>query len=190
MGPRGNTSAPCCEILLAAAGWLLGAHAIDAAMAPPLRQLLERHMGGFAIDAPGRGIGQPEPLQVEGRLEDDAARNASGVTLRMDVSTVWMGASPHRVTGGISVGVGGAAAAARLADWTAGRVIRAPVLLRRPARYENEGLPDQERAMARRGIALVGAIEGAALVEVVSRGPWWQEAAARVRGRVRRGEQL
>ena len=68
-----------------------------------------------------------------------------------------------------------------LRGWTAGRTVRAPVILRRPARYENDGLPDQERALARRGVALVGAVKSAALVEVVARGGWWEEAAARVR---------
>ena len=36
-----------------------------------------------------------------------------------------------------------------------------------------------------RGVALVGAIKSAALVEIVAPGRWWEEAAARVRRRVR-----
>jgi competence protein ComEC len=64
-------------------------------------------------------------------------------------------------------------------------VVRVPALLRRPARYLNEGLPDQERVLARRGISLVGTIKSASLVEVVEQGRWWEEAAARARARAR-----
>jgi competence protein ComEC len=85
----------------------------------------------------------------------------------------------------VSAGVGGTQLDAHIGRWTAGRQIRAPVLLRRPARYLNDGLGDQERAMARRGIALVGAIKSAALVEVIGRARWWDEAAAAVRARTR-----
>jgi competence protein ComEC len=84
------------------------------------------------------------------------------------------------------VTVVGALHADRLSEWTAGRQIRAPALLRRPAQYLNRGVPDQERAMARRGVSLVGTIKSAALVEIVARGRWWQEAAAALRARTRR----
>ena len=65
-------------------------------------------------------------------------------------------------------------------------MVRAPVLLRRPARYLNDGLPDQERALARRGVTLVGTIKSAALVEVVQRARGGRRrACARPRARER-----
>ena len=98
---------------------------------------------------------------------------------------MWIGPCPEPAAGGVSLSVGGGLQAAHLAEWRAGRVLRAPALLRRPARYLNDGVPDQERALARRGIALVGNVKSAALVEVVARGRWWEEAAASLRARTR-----
>jgi competence protein ComEC len=85
----------------------------------------------------------------------------------------------------VAIFVGGAVPRTAVDDWRAGRLLRAPVLLRRPARYLNHGLPDQERALARRGVSLVGTIKSAALVEVVDHGRWWEELAASVRARTR-----
>ena len=70
----------------------------------------------------------------------------------------------------------GSLAAQAASEWRAGRLLKAPALLRRPARYLNDGVPDQERVLARRGIALVGSVKSAALVEVTSRGTWLDEA--------------
>lgn len=58
--------------------------------------------------------------------------------------------------------------------------------LRRPARYLNPGVPDEELALARRGVCLVGSIKSAALVEVRARGSLVAESAARCRAYVRR----
>ena len=171
-------------LLLGSTGWVMGAHAVRAAMSPLLRQVLEREIGGFAIESPDEGV-LPEPIVVEGWLRDDATVGESGVALRIEVESIWLRGTRRYARGGISVGVSGAQQSAHLADWTAGRLIRAPVLLRRPARYENDGLADQERALAVRGVALVGAIKSAALVEIVAPGRWWEETAARVRRRVR-----
>jgi competence protein ComEC len=46
-------------------------------------------------------------------------------------------------------------------------------------------VPDEERALARRGTSLVGMVKSGALVEVVARGSVWSEAAARARAFVR-----
>ena len=54
-------------------------------------------------------------------------------------------------------------------------------MLRRPARYLNAGVPDHERLLARRGIALVGSVKSAALVEVISPGSAIDERAAAIR---------
>jgi competence protein ComEC len=160
-------------MLVAGAGWVLGAHAVANALHPPLRTALER----WDSDA---------PVVVEGRLREDAAATAAGAVLRIDVERVAVGGVSSSVGGGVSVGVGGGMQPQFLAQWTAGRLLRAPMLLRRPARYFNAGVPDQELALARRGIALVGTIKSAALVEILERGSWWQEAAAAVRARTRR----
>jgi competence protein ComEC len=169
---------------LLCAGWVLGEHAVDRALHTPLRALLDRRFGGFAIGEATEG--HPEdPLVVEGVLAGDAAVADVGVTLHIRVDRVWIDGAPHSVRGGISVGVGGSLHGPHIREWTAGRRIRAPARLGRPARFLNHGLPDQERALARRGVTLVGAIKSAALVEVVARGPWWDEAAAGARARTR-----
>ena len=48
--------------------------------------------------------------------------------------------------------------------------VRVAASLREPTVYRNPGVPDERRALARRGIALVGSVKSAALVEVVA--PW------------------
>jgi competence protein ComEC len=158
--------------LVGGAGWVLGAHAVAGAEHPPLRAVFEQRVEG-------------EPLLIEGRLREDAALTGNGAVLRLDVERLENGGAMEATEGGIAVGVGGAMQPLYLVQWTAGRVVRAPVVLRRPVRYLNAGLPDQERALARRGISLVGTIKSATLVEVVERGSWWQEAAASIRARTR-----
>ena len=75
-------------------------------------------------------------------------------------------------SGGIVVTVVGSLAAERLDEWRAGRRVRLPVQLRRPSRYLDPGVPDQERALARRGTTLVGTVKSGALVDVLARGSW------------------
>ena len=62
-------------------------------------------------------------------------------------------------------------------------MVKAPALLRRPARYLNHGVPDQERLLARRGISLVGSVKSAALVEVTSNAERGWTRPRRPRGR-------
>ncbi len=163
---------------------LLGAGASERALHPPLRQLLEERLGGFAIE--GTEAGRIEtPVVVEGRLVSDAAPTETGAVFRLQVQRVWLGAAAEPAPGGVSLTVSGTLAAGQMGEWRAGRVVRAPALLRRPARYLNAGVADQERAMARRGIALVGTVKSGALVEVVARGSWVDEWAAAVRAWVR-----
>ena len=168
-----------------AAGALLGAAAVDRAMNPALRIVLEQRFGGFAMSAAGDARLE-DPILLEGRLRADASPTETGVSLRVDVERVWLGPCPEPAQGGVSLTVVGSLQPGLLNQWTAGRLVRLPALLRRPARYLNWGLPDQERALARRGIALVGTVKSAALVEVVRRGRWWEEAAAAVRAATRR----
>lgn len=168
-----------------AAGVLLGSAAVDRAMNPRLRVLLEQRFGGFAMGA-AADTRMQEPVIIEGRLRADAAPTDTGVALRIDVTHVWLGPCPEPAAGGVAVTVVGSLQADSLTHWTAGRVVRVPALLRRPARYLNWGLPDQERAMARRAIALVGTVKSATLVDIVSAGRWWEETAASVRAATRR----
>ncbi len=170
---------------LGAGGALLAAAGQDAALYPPLRTLLDQRLGGFAIE----GIDAPRhdtPIVVEGKLLADAAITDSGALLRLQVERVWLGPCPEAAPGGVSLTVTGVLAAHSVSEWRAGRRVKAPAMLRRPARYLNAGVPDQERLLARRGMSLVGSIKSAALVEVVSRGYWFDEAAASVRASVRR----
>ena len=83
-------------------------------MSPPLRQLLEREIGGFAIESSDEGL-LPEPIVVEGWLRDDATVGESGVTLRIEVESIWLRGSRRHARGGISVGVGGAQQSSHLA---------------------------------------------------------------------------
>jgi competence protein ComEC len=76
-------------------------------------------------------------------------------------------------------------AAAEIDRWRAGRAIRATATLHRPATYLDRGVPDLERILARRGIALVGTVKSAALVRVTAVGSPLDEAAAAVRAAVR-----
>jgi competence protein ComEC len=180
--PSLQLSATC--VLVACAGWLLGTHAVDRALNSPLRNVLEQRLGGFAFESAERRV--DDPIEIEGRLLADAAPTEDGALIRIDVRRVWINAAAEAASGGVSLGVSGALQAAVIDAWRAGRVVRAPALLRRPARYLNEGVPDQERALARRGVSLVGTIKSAALVEVVADGRWWEELAAAVRARTRR----
>jgi competence protein ComEC len=66
-------------------------------------------------------------------------------------------------------------------NWRAGRRVRFSVQLRRPLHYLNRGVPDDERLLAWRDIALVGSVKSAALVEVLQTGSWYEEAAAALR---------
>ena len=171
-------------LLVSGAGWILGTHAVDRALHSPLRTMLEQRIGGFAIDQVRDGRLE-EPLLIEGRLRQDGALTDAGALLPIAVERVWIGQSPEPTAGGISVGVGGTVQPEHVAQWTRGRRIRAPTLLRRPARYFNHGVPDHERALARRGTTLVGTIKSASLVDVVDEGVWWEDAAARLRGGTR-----
>lgn len=166
-------------------GLLLGSAAEQRAIHPPLRQLLEERLGGFALESVETDR-HDTPVVIEGRLLADATVTSAGANLRVEIERVSMGSCPEPVAGGVSITVGGVMAADAVGEWRAGRRIRAPAVLRRPARYLNAGVPDQERILARRGIALVGSVKSAALVHVVARGSWIDETAAAIRMVVRR----
>ena len=150
---------------------------------------------------------------VEGELRADAARTESGVSLSVDVDGVRsaslagertagratlrepqgrpgpsraLTAVAERASGGIAVTVIGSLAVDRIDEWRAGRRVRAPVTLHRPSRYLDPGVPDHERALARRGTRLVGTVKSGALVEVLQRAGWFGEAISAARAFSRR----
>jgi competence protein ComEC len=164
---------------------LLGASAEHRALHPPLRQFLEDRIGGFAIDS--RDVARKDvPVEIEGRLLADAFLTDSGASMRLQVDRVSAGTCLEPAVGGVSLTVQGVLAGSAIAEWRAGRTIRTTAILRRPARYLNDGVPDLERMMARRGIALVGTVKSAALIHVTGRGGWLDEGAAEIRAGVRR----
>jgi competence protein ComEC len=162
-------------ISFAAGGALLSADAWREAWQPPLRVAFE--------EIAGSGDGAAFAV-VTGVLRADAVQRPSGVSL--SVAVVSLDHAGRRARGGLLLTVGGDLARERLDQWRAGRTIRAPAQLRRPSRYLNPGVPDEERALARRGTRLVGSVKSGALVEVVGRGSPLAEAAWRIRAFARR----
>ncbi|MEO8678977.1 MAG: DNA internalization-related competence protein ComEC/Rec2 [Vicinamibacterales bacterium] len=164
-------------LAIGGAACLIGAAANARAVHPPLRSLVEDRLANDT------------PTLIEGRVLQDATPSETGAGLLLRVDRAWTGSIAEATSGGVSLSIGGSLAAAQAAEWRAGRVLRMPAILRRPARYLDVGVPDQERLLARRGIALVGTVKSAALVDVVKRGWWFDEAAARARGFARRSIQ-
>jgi len=191
-----------CPTLVAAAvcgvffggGALLASDAWQRAWRPPLRAAFEAAARDQRAQAEREGRRLPEDDQafmvVEGVLRADAALTESGVSLNVDVDRIAgrerQEGRAGQECGGIAVTVVGSLGAGRLDEWRAGRRIRLPVQLHRPPRYLDPGVPDHERALARRGTTLVGSVKSGALVEVLSRGRPITEAIATVRGFARR----
>lgn len=151
------------------AGLALGALAAGAAYEAPL-------LAWYAAQ------GSDEPVQLEGRLREDAAVTARGVSLLLDADRVGGVDAP----GGVRLSVAGSIAPGAAVEWTRGRRVRVRAQLRRPAAHRNPGIPDEVRALARRGICLVGSVKSGALVEVVAPGSVLDESSARVRAWARR----
>ncbi len=127
---------------------------------------------------------------IEGTLRADATPGDNSVALSVDVDAICgdFSPTPHcaAVSGGVAVTVVGSLAVARVDSWRAGRRVRLPAALHRAARYLDPGVLDAERALARHGTTLVGTTKSGALVELVSRGSWGDEALAATRAFSRR----
>ena len=181
---RATVLATAATLAFAGGGALLSADAWRDAWRPPLRVAFEELAGGddgtaFAI--------------ITGILRADAVQRPSGVSLSVDVVSIGgperpalhprrpdlLG--PAKSRGGLLLTVAGELARDHLDEWRAGRTIRVPAQLRRPSRYLDPGVPDEERALARRGTTLVGSVKSGALVDVVDRGTMISEAAWRAR---------
>jgi competence protein ComEC len=175
-------------VLLSSTEWQL-------ARRPSLRvafeQLARRERAEAAVE--GRHVPEDDAAfaTVEGVVRADAARVATGVSLSVLVDS--LEGAPRQLTtdhvhvhGGIVGTVVGSLAAERMGDWRAGRRVRVPVQLRRPSRYLDPGVPDHERALARRGTTLIGTVKSGALVDVLARGSWLDETLGAVRAFARR----
>jgi competence protein ComEC len=169
-------------ILLLAAGFsiggaLLGAQAQTAALETSLGEFFDQH------------VATPRQFQllavVEGRLRADAAPGPSGVSLSVDVDRIEVDGVSRSISGGIIVGVAGQLAGSQIPQWRAGRRVRFPATLRRPANYLNPGVPDSGRQLGWRGTTLVGSVKSDRLVEIVAHGTPLSEALASVRRHVR-----
>jgi competence protein ComEC len=90
-------------------------------------------------------------------------------------------ATEKTAQGGLLVTVVGSLAPSSIDEWRAGRRVRMPVQLHRPARYLDPGVSDSERRLARSGTTLVGTVKSGALVETIGYGRWWSEGAGAVR---------
>ena len=184
--PRALAAAVVAAFLLG--GALLANVAWQRAWRPPLRAAFEALARDERAEAAREGRRLPDDDEafaiVEGILRADASPAESGVSLSLDVEK---GVRPlFLARGGIVVTVAGTLAAREIDAWRAGRRVRLPVQLRRPSRYLDPGVPDNERALARRGTTLVGSVKSGALVEVTARGSPWREAISAARAFARR----
>ena len=170
---------------------------------PPLRVAFEERARAARAEgtAGGRPLTEGDIVSVEltGELTGDAVPTETGVSLQVDVRSIAApdlspdgggagGGAPASlaVTGGVALTVVGEMARGRVDDWRAGRTVRAPAALRRPSRYLDPGVPDEEQVLARRGTTLVGTVKSGALVDVVAGGSAGAEAAGAVRAFARR----
>jgi competence protein ComEC len=192
---------------------VLAADAWQRAWRPSLRVVFEERAREERAQAAAEGRTRPQDDEafavVEGVLRADATPTASGVSLSVNVDALvrqvgqvgregqdGRDGQEHEgrgatllgapVSGGILVTVVGALAAEQMHQWRTGRRVRFPAQLRRPARYLDPGVPDHERALARRGDTLVGTVKSGALVEVLARAVWFDEVLGAVRAFARR----
>ena len=163
----------------------LAADAREHALQTPLRTLLDREFGGFAIETLGPAA-RHDPLLVRVLLLEDASRVGEIHTLRAVVVAVRLREEWRDTRGTVSLTVGGALSHHRADEWRAGRTVEASVTFRRPPRYLNEGVSDAERDLALGGTTLFGSVKSGLLVRVLTRGGRVQELAASLRQRVRR----
>ena len=182
----GNDTAAECDVCLVVGAFVVGlsfgADAAVRAYRSPLSQW---------FDAQRRDTG---PLVLRGTLREDAALTETGVSLVVDVRELepldsagraHARCSPCATRGGVRLSVIGRLAPGVMGQWRAGRAVRVSATLREPTSYRNPGVPDEQRALARRGIALVGSVKSAAMVEVIAPGSRVAEWASAFRAWVR-----
>jgi len=171
IGSLGDDDRQGCTVGLVASALLVGASlghsAAVRAYRPPI------------LDWFGSAPGSRAPVLLHGTIREDAAPTPTGASLVVDVERI--GECERGALGGVRLSVAGTLAAGSMGEWRAGRLVRVRATLREPVPYRNPGVPDERRALARRGIALVGSVKSAALVEIVDHGGPIDEWAAGVR---------
>jgi competence protein ComEC len=181
---RGRIAASAVAVSFAAAAACLSAEASERALGAPLRQWLDRELGGFTLETVGPAP-RHDPIPIRATLLEDAAVGDGFVSLRAEVTSAHRGAVWHCLEGRVLLTIGGALAREHVGEWRAGRTIEAPVAFRRPAQYLNAGVANLERDLALDGVTLFGSIKSGALVEVVAPASAAGELSAKLRGRVR-----
>jgi competence protein ComEC len=179
--------------VLAAAGAIAGDSSLEATVAIAVGAFVAGLSLGLsgAREAyePVTSVPVGEPVVLEGWLREDAAPTPAGAGLAIEaIRAAHPGRDPAPLgrAVGVRLSVTGASAAEAAGEWRAGRLLRVTATLRPPSSYWNYGVHDEARSLARRGIALVGTVKSAALVEVVRNGGALDEAAAAVRAWARR----
>jgi competence protein ComEC len=167
------------------AGVVLAADARDRALQTPLRTLLDREVGAFALEDAGPGA-RHDPMPVRALLLEDASQGSDFTTLQAAVTSVRLRGVWRRAAGNVWLTVGGRLSPERAGEWRAGRGVEASVTFRRPTRYLNEGVPDFERDLALNGTTLFGSVKSGLLVGVQANGSRIEEMAGRIRRHVRR----
>jgi competence protein ComEC len=104
--------------------------------------------------------------------------------LLIDVTELREGGVWRRAPGRLQAHVGGTLATSRVDDWRLGRAVTMPATFRRPHLLRNPGESRPLWQRLRQPFDVVGSIKSGALVDVMP-GPWWTEAPAAVRARVR-----
>jgi competence protein ComEC len=160
----------CLWVVLCALAVACGAHARDSELTPPPNWIFDRE----------------SPVLIEGRLKRDASPGEAGV--RLELSDVHVSHENH--TGSLRhadvlVIVGGTIANGSIEQWTAGRHVRMPGRLRRPAVVRNPGSPGARWQELTRPFDLIGAVKSGSLIDVEP-GFFWEEMAASARRYVRR----
>jgi competence protein ComEC len=158
----------------AAAGLVLGTSASRAAATPSI------------LDWYATSSGAREPVQVTGRLRQDATTTPFGVVAVADVSSIRTGGGAERIVGGgVRVSIGGAFASSRARAWTQGRTVTFSTTLRDPIGYRNIGVADDRERLMRDRIALLGSVKSGTLVRVAARGARYDELPSALRAYVR-----
>jgi competence protein ComEC len=157
-------------------GELLGSRANEDALHAPIGAMFDANLRPGEYDVFGT---------IDGTLRTDATRGASGVSLKVDSTSVRFEGIAESTNGGVSVGVGGDLASAPVEEWREGRRVRLQASLRRPAKYLDPGVPDSERDFAWNGATLVGSVKSPRLIEVIGNGTWMHELFASMRWGIR-----
>ncbi len=138
------------------------------------------------IDALADATSRGDIVMLSGVARRDAWLSDTGApSLDVRVDGIMRDGRWHATDVGVRLTISGDAAVALRDTWTRGRRVQAPVSsLRRPLPYRNFGMPDAERALARRGIRAFATVKSASLVDTQP-APWWEERAADARRAIR-----